>query len=145
MGASAGPLQVGILQDRPQADVRAEGRRVPLGDAIGIEDLGGDAVLIENARADGGVPGAFHAFAGGGAPLVVEIVEQEVLFVLLTRSDFLGDAHVEFGAILRIEILAILLRRQTGMTIRRNYQIPIHGTLPRFFNGDELIFSSADF
>ncbi|MNW17126.1 hypothetical protein D3C71_2162030 [compost metagenome] len=65
--------------------------------------------------------------------------------MLFAGRDFLDDALVKLGPILRVQILAILFRGQTGMTIGRNYQIPIHGTLPRFFDHHELVCSSADF
>ena len=127
--AGARPLQFRIDPERAQADISAKGRRVTFGDAVREQHLGDDAVGIEHTVTDRRIPCPFQAVANAGAPLGVEIVEQEQFFMLLARLDLPRHALVEFGVVLAFQIFAVAFGRQPGMAVRRNNEIAIHNCL----------------
>ena len=79
MGACARPLQLGIDVLGGKGEPGTEGRHVHLGDAIGKDDLTGDAVAIEHLHALVVVPGAGERLLPALAPLHVDVCDQKFL------------------------------------------------------------------
>ena len=126
VGARAGPLQLGHDVLGRQAQAGTEGRRVHLGDAVGEDDLPGDAVAVEHADALGVVPGAGELLLDALAPLVVDFLDQEGLLGRLDLLHLQRVRVVEGLAVLRIEVIAIALARQAGVAVGGNDDVAVH-------------------
>jgi hypothetical protein len=111
VGACAGPLQLGLHTLRAQAQPRIEGRAVELGDAVGEDDFDGDPVSIEHLDPSLVVPGARQPRPVLFLPFLVELVDEEELGHLLALGDLGRKGLVEAFAVLRVEIVAVLLGR----------------------------------
>ena len=128
--ARAGPLQLRHHADGLQPEVAAEGRRVRLGQPVDEQDLGRDTVGIEDLVAPIAVPGAGQAVGLVLAPADRLLAHLEHLAGLLQRGHARGVLHVELGAVLRIEVVAVDLRARPGVAVGGNDEVAVHGSAP---------------
>ncbi len=135
VGARARPLQLGVDALGRERQAGPERRHVHLGDAVGKDHLAGDAVGVEDGDPRVVIPGARELPLAALPPLGVDLVDQELLRRLLHLLRLDRQGEVEDLAILRVDVVAVALRRQAGMTVGRDHEMPaveaIHGCPPR--------------
>ncbi len=112
------PLQRRVDAARRQAEARAEGRGVHLRDAVGKDHLAGDPIAVEHLDPLVVIPGAGELGIAPASPRLVDLLHEEHLLGLARVGDLDRQRRIEGFAELRIEILAIALGRQPGMTVR---------------------------
>ena len=127
VGARAGPLQFGLDAPRFQPESGAERRCVALRDPVGKEHLRDDAVIVDDLVSKVGIPSGRKLRFVARAPLVVEILDQEVLFTFGSHLGFRGDVNVELRAVLRVEVVPVLFGQEPGVAVRRDDHVAVWG------------------
>ena len=126
VGTRASPLQIRRDVFGGQAQSRAEGRRVHLGDAVDEYHLTRDPVGIEHADALAVIPGAGELLLDARAPLVVDFLDQEGFFGGLDALGLQRVGNIENLAQRRIDVIAVHVARQAGVAIGGDDDVAVH-------------------
>ena len=130
VGARARPLQLRHHADRLQPEVAAEGRRVRFGKAVDEQDLRRHAVGVQDLVPAFAVPGAGKPVALALGPADGLLAHLEHLAGLLERRHARRVLHVELGAVLRVEVIAVDLGTRPGVPVGRNHEVAVHVPAP---------------
>ena len=122
VGPGPGPLERRVDAARGQTESRAEGWGVHLRDAVRKDHLSGDAIAVEHLEPGIVIPGAGQLVRPPAAPLLVDLLDEEHLLGLTGARDLDRQRLIERFPKLGIQIRAIALGRQPGVTVGRDEQ-----------------------
>ena len=118
----AGPLQFRHRVLGRKAQSGAKGRGVLFGDAIGEDNLRGDAVFCQHLAALGVVPGSGELFLDRRAPGVIDLLDQELFLGLVHHVHLDVNGHVDEVVVFGFDIGLVLGYGQPRVTVGGNNQ-----------------------